>query len=131
MAAPLGVTRRTVERYLKGTLRQPRRALAARLERGVRKDRQPRVQQRARNTPPRDGTVIGLRGPGPDPGSTPAPGSTDDGRIRRITRHRPPAHAGRLSDAQAAGATEQQLGAPRYGRPPGDLVQGPRPPRPG
>ncbi|SHN34325.1 hypothetical protein SAMN05216499_1412 [Actinacidiphila paucisporea] len=29
--------------------------------------------------------------------------------MRRITQHLPPAYAGRLFDAQAAGATEQQL----------------------
>jgi len=48
VAARLGVTQRTVERYLKGTLRRPRAELAARLEREVRKDWQPRVQQRAK-----------------------------------------------------------------------------------
>jgi hypothetical protein len=42
-------------------------------------------------------------------GFTAAPGSTDDGRIRRITQHPPPAYTARLFDAQAAGATEQQL----------------------
>jgi hypothetical protein len=42
-------------------------------------------------------------------GFTAAPGSTDDGRMRRITQHLPPAYASRLFDAQAAGATEQQL----------------------
>jgi hypothetical protein len=44
-------------------------------------------------------------------GFTAAPGSTDDGRIRRITQHLPPVYASRLFDAQAAGATEQQLQA--------------------
>ena len=42
-------------------------------------------------------------------GYTAAPGTTDDGRIRLITQHLPPAYAARLFDAQAAGATEQQL----------------------
>ncbi|MEU9124765.1 hypothetical protein AB0C96_33780 [Streptomyces sp. NPDC048506] len=50
-------------------------------------------------------------------GFTAAPGmtdpelrTTDDGRIRLITQHLPPAHAARLFDAQAAGATEQPSG---------------------
>lgn len=32
-----------------------------------------------------------------------------DGRVRRITQHLPPTYASQLFDAQAAGATEQQL----------------------
>ncbi|WP_444972092.1 telomere-protecting terminal protein Tpg, partial [Streptomyces lunaelactis] len=42
-------------------------------------------------------------------GYTAAPGTTDDGRLRLITQSLPPAYAARLFDAQAAGATEQQL----------------------
>ncbi|MFP8887838.1 telomere-protecting terminal protein Tpg [Streptomyces mangrovi] len=37
--------------------------------------------------------------------------SSDDGRMRRITQHLPPAYAARLFDAQAAGATDTQLRA--------------------
>jgi transcriptional regulator with XRE-family HTH domain len=107
LAAQLGVSQRTVERYLKGTLRRPRKDLAARLEREVRKDWQPRVQQRAKKRAARSGgIVIETRARF---GFTAAPGSTDDGRIRRITQHLPPVYAARLFDAQAAGATEQQL----------------------
>ncbi|WP_333771357.1 telomere-protecting terminal protein Tpg [Streptomyces sp. IBSBF 2435] len=107
LAARIGVTQRTVERYLKGQLRRPRRDLAARLEREVRKDWQPRVQQRAKKKAAvSGGIVIETRARF---GFTAAPGSTDDGRMRRITQHLPPAYASRLFDAQAAGATEQQL----------------------
>jgi transcriptional regulator with XRE-family HTH domain len=107
LAARLGVTQRTVERYLKGTLRRPRAELAARLEREVRKDWQPRVQRRAKKqAATATGIVIETRARF---GFTAAPGSTDDGRIRRITQHLPPTYAARLFDAQAAGATEQQL----------------------
>jgi transcriptional regulator with XRE-family HTH domain len=109
LAARIGVTQRTVERYLKGTLRRPRKDLAARLEREVRKDWQPRVQQRAKKKAAASGgIVIETRARF---GFTAAPGSTDDGRIRRITQHLPPTHASRLFDALAAGATEQQLQA--------------------
>lgn len=107
VAARLGVSQRTVERYVKGTLRQPRPELAARLEREVRRDWQPRVQQRAKKrAATATGIVIETRARF---GFTAAPGSTDDGRIRRITQHLPPPYAARLFDAQAAGATEQQL----------------------
>lgn len=107
LAARLGVTQRTVERYLKGTFRRPRADLAARLEREVRKDWQPRVRRRAETRAASSGgIVIETRARF---GFTAAPGSTDDGRIRRITQHLPPAYAARLFDAQASGATEQQL----------------------
>ncbi|MEU6850397.1 helix-turn-helix transcriptional regulator [Actinacidiphila alni] len=107
LAARLGITQRTVERYLKGTLRRPRAELAARLEREVRRDWQPRVQQRAKKqAATATGIVIETRARF---GFTAAPGSTDDGRIRRITQHLPPPYAARLFDAQSAGATEQQL----------------------
>ncbi|WP_329140416.1 XRE family transcriptional regulator [Streptomyces sp. NBC_01476] len=107
VAGRLGVTQRTVERYLKGQLRRPRAELAARLEREVRKDWQPRVRGRAKKRAASSGgIVIETRARF---GFTAAPGSTDDGRMRRITQHLPPAYAARLFDAQAAGATEQQL----------------------
>jgi hypothetical protein len=44
-------------------------------------------------------------------GFTAAPGSTDDGRIRRITQHLPATYAASLFEAEAAGAPEQQLQA--------------------
>jgi transcriptional regulator with XRE-family HTH domain len=109
VAARLGVSRRTVERYVKGTLRRPRPELAARLEREVRRSWQPRVQQRARRrAATATGIVIETRARF---GFTAAPGSTDDSRVRRITQHLPPAYASRLLDAQSGGATEQQLRA--------------------
>ncbi|MFG1809708.1 telomere-protecting terminal protein Tpg [Streptomyces sp. NPDC049040] len=107
VATRLGISRRTVERYLKGTLRQPRKELAARLEREVRRDWQPRVRQRAKKrAATTGGIVVETRARF---GFTAAPGSTDDGRMRRITQHLPAAYAARLFDAQAGGAGEQQL----------------------
>ncbi|SHN37571.1 hypothetical protein SAMN05216499_15411 [Actinacidiphila paucisporea] len=73
----------------------------------MRRDWQPRVQQRAKkHAASRGGIVIETRARF---GFTGAPGSTDDGRMRRITQHLPPVYASRLFDAQAADATEQQL----------------------
>lgn len=85
----------------------PRPDLAAKLVAEVRKDWQPRVRERAkRQAATSTGIVIETRARF---GFTAAPGSTDDGRIRRITQRLPPQYAARLFDAQAAGATEQQL----------------------
>ncbi|MFD9428071.1 MULTISPECIES: telomere-protecting terminal protein Tpg [unclassified Streptomyces] len=103
----LGVSQRTVERYLKGQIKHPRPELAARLEAEVRKRWQPRVRDRAKKQAATStGIVIETRARF---GFTAAPGTTDDGRIRLITQHLPPAYAARLFDAQSAGATEQQL----------------------
>ncbi|MGW2393985.1 telomere-protecting terminal protein Tpg [Streptomyces lydicamycinicus] len=107
VAQLLGISQRTVERYVKAQIRRPRKELAARIEREVRKRWQPKVrqkaQQRAAST---GGIVIETRARF---GFTAAPGTTDDGRIRLITQHLPPTYAARLFDAQASGATEQQL----------------------
>jgi len=107
VAERLGISRRTVERYLSGQFRRPHRELADRLEREVRRDWQPRVKGRARKRAATStGLVIETRARF---GFTAAPGSTDDARMRRVTQHLPPSYAARLFDAEAAGATEQQL----------------------
>ncbi|MFH0246545.1 telomere-protecting terminal protein Tpg [Streptomyces sp. HK10] len=107
VARLLGVTQRTVERYVAGTLKRPRRQLAARLEEEVRKRWQPRVRERARKRAATSGgIVIETRARF---GFAAAPGSTDDARIRLVTQHLPPAYAARLLDAKAAGADEEQL----------------------
>ncbi|MCX4515483.1 XRE family transcriptional regulator [Streptomyces sp. NBC_01619] len=107
VAERLGTTQRTVERYLKGQFKRPRKDLADRLVAEVRKDWQPRVRDRARKqAATATGIVIETRARF---GFTAAPGTTDDARIRLVTQHLPPDYAARLFDAQAAGATEQQL----------------------
>ncbi|MGW1916946.1 telomere-protecting terminal protein Tpg [Streptomyces sp. NPDC002076] len=103
----LGITQRTVERYLKGQLKQPRHDLAERLAAEVRKRWQPRVRARAKKQAATTGGIyIDTRARF---GFTAAPGTTDDPRLRPITQGLPPAYATRLFDAHAAGATEQQL----------------------
>ncbi|GAO13025.1 putative terminal protein [Streptomyces lydicamycinicus] len=107
VAHVLGISQRTVERYVKNQIRRPRPELAARLEREVRQRWQPRVRQKAQQRAAQQtGITIETRARF---GFTAAPGTTDDGRVRLITQHLPPAYAARLFDAQAAGATEQQL----------------------
>lgn len=107
VARLLDVSQRTVERYLKGQLKQPRKDLAARLLGEVRKRWQPKVRERARKqAASTGGIVIETRARF---GYTAAPGTSDDGRLRLITQSLPPAYAARLFDAQSSGATEQQL----------------------
>lgn len=107
VAAALNISQRTVERYVKNEIKQPKPALAARLEAEVRRRWQPLVRKRARDKAGRTtGLVIETRARF---GFTAAPGTTDDGRMRRITQHLPPEYAARLFAAQDAGAAESQL----------------------
>ncbi|WP_369780458.1 XRE family transcriptional regulator [Streptomyces sp. R33] len=103
----LGISQRTVERYVKDQINHPKPALAARLESEVRRRWQPLVRKRARDrAASTTGLVIETRARF---GFTAAPGTTDDGRMRRITQHLPPEYAARLFSAQAAGAAESRL----------------------
>ncbi|MFI1471481.1 telomere-protecting terminal protein Tpg [Streptomyces wuyuanensis] len=107
VAELLGISRRTVERYVKDEIKRPRPELAARLSGEVRRRWQPRVRERAKKQAATStGIVIETRARF---GFTAAPGSTDDARIRLVTQHLPPRYAARLFDAQARGATEQEL----------------------
>ncbi|MER7048120.1 telomere-protecting terminal protein Tpg [Streptomyces jumonjinensis] len=109
LAELLGISQRTVERYVKDQLKQPRPELAARLDSEVRARWQPRVRDRAKKrAATATGIVVETRARF---GFTAAPGSTDDGRIRLITQHLPPEYAARLFDAQSDGATDRQLQA--------------------
>ncbi|MGR6975190.1 telomere-protecting terminal protein Tpg [Streptomyces cynarae] len=107
VAELLGITQRTVERYLKDQIRKPRPELAERLEREVRRRWQPQVRARAKKqAATATGIVIDTRARF---GYTAAPGTTDDPRLRHLTVALPPEFAGRLFDAWDAGATERQL----------------------
>ncbi|MCX4970552.1 XRE family transcriptional regulator [Streptomyces sp. NBC_00654] len=106
-AEALSISQRTVERYLKGQIKQPRPDLATRLVDEVRRRWQPRVRERAkRHAATTGGIVIETRARF---GFTAAPGTTDNARIRLITQQLPPHYAARLLDAHTAGATDQQL----------------------
>jgi transcriptional regulator with XRE-family HTH domain len=107
VAELLGITQRTVERYVRDQIRKPRPDLAERLEREVRRRWQPQVRARAKKqAATTTGIVIDTRARF---GYTAAPGTTDDPRLRHLTVALPPEYAARLFDAQEAGATERQL----------------------
>ncbi|MCY0932407.1 XRE family transcriptional regulator [Streptomyces sp. H27-H1] len=109
VAALLGISQRTVERYVKNQIKTPKAALADRIAAEVNRRWQPLVRKRAREKAAKQtGLVIETRARF---GFTAAPGTSDDGRMRRITQHLAPEVAGRLFAAQDAGATEAQLQA--------------------
>ncbi|MEV5658266.1 XRE family transcriptional regulator [Streptomyces sp. NPDC052291] len=106
-AQALGISQRTVERYVTGKLKRPRRDLRGRLEREVKKRWQPQVRARARKkAASTDGLVVSTRARF---GFEAAAGSTDDARIRDITQALPPQFADQLFSAREQGANEQQL----------------------
>ncbi|QJS98955.1 XRE family transcriptional regulator [Streptomyces asoensis] len=107
VAAEVGVSRRSVERYLKGERKRPPRAIADRVDDAVRARWQPRVRQRARSQAA-GATGITIETRARFGYSAPA-GTTDDGRYRRLTVHLPPQYARRLFDARDAGAGDAQL----------------------
>ncbi|MEU7086925.1 telomere-protecting terminal protein Tpg [Streptomyces achromogenes] len=106
-AQALGISQRTVERYVAGRLKRPRQDLRGRIEREVKKRWQPQVRAKAKKkAASTDGLVVSTRARF---GFTAAPGTTDDARIRDITQALPPEFADRLFTARDQGATEQQL----------------------
>jgi len=106
-AQALGVSQRTVERYVAGKFKRPRKDLRDRIEREVKKRWQPQIRAKAKKrAASTGGLVVNTRARF---GFTAAPGTTDDARIRDITQALPPEFAERLFTAREQGATEQQL----------------------
>jgi hypothetical protein len=107
VARLLGISQRTVERYVRDQIRWPRPELAARLAGEVRRHWQPRVQARARRQAATStGIFVSTRARF---GYTAAIGSSDDPRQRWITQALPPAYARRPFDVHAAGGTDHEL----------------------
>ncbi|MFD9044678.1 telomere-protecting terminal protein Tpg [Streptomyces bottropensis] len=106
-AQALGISQRTVERYVAGKLKRPRQELRGRIEREVKKRWQPQIRAKAKKrAASTDGLVVTTRARF---GFTAAPGTTDDARIRDLTQALPPRWADRLFEARDSGANEQQL----------------------
>ena len=107
VAQVLGVSQRSVERYLDGTRKRPPKAVDDAIDREVRARFQPLVRKRAvARAAATTGITVETRA---QFGYVAAAGSTDDGRVRRLTEPPPAEYAARLFDAQAAGADERQL----------------------
>ncbi|WP_420082837.1 telomere-protecting terminal protein Tpg (plasmid) [Streptomyces sp. JL4002] len=109
VAAELGVSQRSVERYRKGDRKTPPQPVATRIEAAVRARWQPVVRDRRRKqAAATTGITVETRARF---GYTAPVGTTDDGRMRRLTVHLPPAYAQRLFDARARGADDRDLRA--------------------
>ncbi|MGN5392508.1 telomere-protecting terminal protein Tpg [Streptomyces sp. JL7001] len=109
VAAVLGVSQRSVERYRKGERKTPPKAIADRIDTAVRARWQPQVRKRRRQQAVVSGGItVETRARF---GYTAPIGTTDDGRMRRLTVHLPPAYAQRLFDAQQQGSSDQQMRA--------------------
>ncbi|ROQ23245.1 hypothetical protein EDD98_7696 [Streptomyces sp. PanSC19] len=106
-AQALGISQRTVERYVTGKLKRPRQELRARLEGEVKKRWQPQVRAKARQkAATTTGLVVSTRARF---GFEAAAGTTDDARIRDITQALPPEYADQLFSAREQGVGEDQL----------------------
>ncbi|KOG54432.1 terminal protein TpgA2 [Streptomyces griseoflavus] len=107
VARELGVSQRSVERYRKGERKNPPRAIAERIDAAVQARWQPQLRKRRRDhAAASTGITVETRARF---GYTAPIGTTDDGRMRRLTVHLPPEYARRLFDAREQGAGDQQL----------------------
>ncbi|MFK0114135.1 telomere-protecting terminal protein Tpg [Streptomyces sp. NPDC091217] len=107
VAAELGVSQRSVERYRKGERKHPPKTIADKIDAAVRSRWQPLVRKRRRKQAAATGGItVETRARF---GYTAPVGTTDDGRFRRLTVHLPPEYARRLFDARDAGASDQQM----------------------
>ncbi|MFD3729744.1 telomere-protecting terminal protein Tpg [Streptomyces sp. NPDC058671] len=107
VAALLGVSQRTIERYVRDQIKKPRADLADRMAAEVRRRWQPQIRAKARKAAATSaGLMVDVRARF---GFTAAPGTTDDARLRHLTLALPPHHAARLLDAQEQGATDREL----------------------
>ncbi|MET9398805.1 helix-turn-helix transcriptional regulator [Kitasatospora sp. NPDC002965] len=104
LAAELGVSQRTVQRWLKGQ-GTPKPAAAKKVEERVRAKWQPKVKQRVRNAAETNGFMLHISGTF---GFNSAVGSTDDPRPRTITQKMPGDVALRLYEARDAGAGQAE-----------------------
>ncbi|MEU0438006.1 XRE family transcriptional regulator [Streptomyces sp. NPDC006290] len=107
VAAEIGVTADSVNRYRRGARKYARPDVAAKIDEAVKQRWQPLVRKRRhRQAAATGGITVETRARF---GYTAAVGSTDDGRFRRLTVHLPPAYAQRLFDARNDGASDQQM----------------------
>lgn len=107
VAAEIGITADSVNRYRRGARKHPPKDITAKIDSAVRARWQPQVRKRRRKRAASTGGVtVETRARF---GYTAGPDSTDDARFRRLTVHLPPAYAQRLFDARDAGDSDQQM----------------------
>lgn len=104
VAQQLGVSQRTVQRWLKDHRAHPKPATAQAIEDAVRAKWQPRVKDRMRKAAEQNGFMLHTSA---QFGFASAAGSTDDPRLRQITQHLSGDVARRLFQARDAGASER------------------------
>ncbi|MDH6576899.1 helix-turn-helix domain-containing protein [Kitasatospora sp. MAP5-34] len=105
VAQELGVSQRTVQRWLKSAAITPKPDAAKAIENAVKAKWQPRVRDRARKAAVANGFYLNAMG---QFGYRSAAGSTDDPRLRQITQKLPGSVAAELFAARDAGATESR-----------------------
>ncbi|MEN8655497.1 XRE family transcriptional regulator [Streptomyces sp. 21So2-11] len=106
VAAELGVTADSVNRYRRGARKHARADVAAKIDDAVRSRWQPQVRKRRHKQAAASGITVETRARF---GYTSSAGSTDDGRFRRLTVRLPAAYAQRLFDARDTGASDQEM----------------------
>ncbi|MFB7012334.1 MULTISPECIES: telomere-protecting terminal protein Tpg [unclassified Streptomyces] len=106
VAERLGVSRRTVQRYVKGdrNISKSKPEILDRLQQEAAKDHQPRVTARAQKEAQQRGMTIETRA---SFGFTSEAGSTDDPRIRRMTEEVPDHLIPQVFDALRAGDEDE------------------------
>ncbi|MGW8765936.1 telomere-protecting terminal protein Tpg [Streptomyces sp. NPDC055815] len=106
VAQLLGISQRTVERYVKDQIKKPRPELAARMQEEARKRWQPRVKDRAKKAAATSqGLMIDVRA---SLGYAAPAGTTDEARERHLTLALPPHHAGQILAAQVRGERDMR-----------------------
>ncbi|MGW2051540.1 telomere-protecting terminal protein Tpg [Streptomyces sp. NPDC001858] len=107
VAAEIGVTADSVNRYRRGARKHARPDIAEKIDNAVRARWQPLVRRRRRRqAAATGGLTVETRARF---GYTAPIGTTDDGRFRRLTVHLPAPYAQRLFDARDAGAGDQEM----------------------
>ncbi|MEW1551857.1 telomere-protecting terminal protein Tpg [Streptomyces tsukubensis] len=105
VAERLGVSPRTVQRYLAGASTKPNRRLQEALAQETESEWQPQVRAQGRQRAASSGMIITCRayfGFGPE-------GTSDTGRVRDIMVDVPAHHAAAILAAQETGATDSDL----------------------
>ena len=107
VAAEIGVTADSVNRYRRGARKHARADVAVKIDDAVRARWQPQVRRRRqKQAAAATGVTVETRARF---GYTAPVGTTDDGRFRRLTVHLPAAYAQRLFDARNAGAGDREM----------------------